>query len=129
LTEDLTPELFVQMQQAIAPAAATPSVQTLVRRTERTILKDAIAAVMDYRKTHPVANPVGLLMAAIRQQWQPQQHDCTTPPEFNAWFNWARSNRLAIASQQIDGVLHIYATDGQCYPYTEFAASHPMPEA
>ena len=68
LTEDLTPELFVQMQQAIVPAVATPSVQTLVRRTERTILKDAIAAVMDYRKTHPVANPVGLLMAAIRQQ-------------------------------------------------------------
>ena len=126
---DLAPKLLAQVQRAIAPAAATPSVQTLVRRTERTILKDAIAAVMDYRKTHPVANPVGLLMAAIRQQWQPQQHDCTTPPEFNAWFNWARSNRLAIASQQLDGVLHIYATDGQCYPYTEFAASHPLPEA
>jgi hypothetical protein len=43
-----------------------------------------------------------------------------------AWFNWARSNRLAIASQQIDGVLHIYATDGHCYPYTEFVASHPL---
>ena len=84
---DLAPKLLAQVQRAIAPAAATPSVQTLVRRTERTIFKDAIQAVLDYRKTHPLANPVGLLITAIRQQWQPQQYDCTTPPEFNARFN------------------------------------------
>ena len=84
LTEDLTPELLVQVQRAIAPAVVTSPLQTLVRRTEQKVLKDAIAAVLDYRKTHPVTNPVGLLMAAIRQQWQPQQHGCITPPEFIA---------------------------------------------
>ena len=126
--EDLTPELFAQVQQAIAPAPATPLLQKLIGLTQPTVLEGAIAAVLNYRKTHRVSNLIGLLRAAIRQQWQPQQPDRSTPVEFPAWFDWARSNRLAIASQQLDGVLHIYATDGRCYPYTEFVASHPMPE-
>jgi hypothetical protein len=129
LTEDSTPELLAQVQRAIAPSIATSPLHTLVRYTEQKVLNDAVQAVLDYRKTHAITNPVGLLITAIRQQWQPQQPDRSTPVEFPAWFDWARSNRLAIASQQLDGVLHIYATDGRCYPYTEFVASHPMPEA
>jgi len=125
--ENLTPELFAQVQQAIAPAIATPPLQKLIGLTQPAVLNSAIAAVLDYRKTHRVTNPVGLLIAAIRQQWQPQQTDHSTSIEFPAWFDWARSRGLAIASQQLDGVLHIYATDGRCYPYTEFATSHPMP--
>jgi hypothetical protein len=133
LTEDLTPELLAQVQRAIAPAIATSPLHTLVRYTEQKVLNDAVQAVLDYRKTHAITNPVGLLITAIRQQWQPQQRDGyaasghTTPPEFNAWFNWARSRGLAIASQQIEGVLHVHAADGQCYPYTEFAATYPLP--
>jgi hypothetical protein len=97
LTEDLTPELLAQVQRAIAPAIATSPLHTLVRYTEQKVLNDAVQAVLDYRKTHAITNPVGLLITAIRQQWQPQQRDGyaasghTTPPEFNAWFNWARS--------------------------------------
>ena len=126
-SKDLPPELLAQVQQAIAPAVVTPPLLTLVHRTEAALVNAALKAARDYRKTHTITNPIGLLITAIRQQWQPQQPDRTTPPEFNAWFNWARSRSLVIASQQLEGMLHVYAADGQCYPYTEFAAAHPMP--
>jgi hypothetical protein len=91
----LTPELFASAAGDRSCACNTP-VAEANRPHSTTVLEGAIAAVLNYRKTHTGSAILLVCSGSYSPAVQPQQPDRSHHHvEFNcAGSNWARSNRL-----------------------------------
>lgn len=98
-----------------------PTLQRLISGTPSGIVESAIQALHEAQGKNEVKNPAGYLNKAISEAWNPneslQENDELT--QFNEWWPMARKQGLVIASEQIDGVLHICTAGQKWVPFSE----------
>jgi hypothetical protein len=107
------PEIELEIEPTILQNLETAgfkmnsTLNTIVRSTQSQTVLQAIEAAQQYlskleQKKQPLRRqPEALLVSAIREEWQPQRQESVTnvvPPEFNEWFNLAKTIGLAKAS-------------------------------
>ncbi|MGG6267203.1 hypothetical protein ACQ4M3_37235 [Leptolyngbya sp. AN03gr2] len=101
-----------------AISAATPS-----------DLQRAIASLQEQQTLHPIQNPNGFLVAALRDpNWKPSDNHQAQQEKslFKAWFDLAQPLGLVIASQLIDQIQHVITPDYELVPFAEFLEQYPM---
>jgi hypothetical protein len=107
------PEIELEIEPTILQNLETAgfrinrTLNTIVRSTQAPIVLQAIEAAQQYisklkQQKQPLhRQPEALLVSAIREKWQPKPQQIATnpvPPEFNEWFNLAKTIGLAKAS-------------------------------
>ncbi len=138
---EIEPKILEQIQTAGFQINSTLS--AIVRSTQAQIVLQAIEAAQQYltklqQKNQPLRRqPEALLVAAIREEWQPQRGESGTnaiPPEFDEWFRLAKAIGLAKASSiQADvtgmagGILCVL-TDRGWTPFDEMLSLFRLPE-
>jgi hypothetical protein len=107
VTSDRRPDagLLAECREAIGGGAISPDFAAEIAQHDRSRIRAAIAALNE-AKPH---NPIGFLRRAIAAGWRPRQ--TTAPVGFQRWFDEKRSQGLVIASQAIDGVVHVLWND------------------
>jgi hypothetical protein len=125
-TIEISPEISEKIK--IAGFKLNTTLATIVRTTTAQIVLEAIAAAQQYltnlqHRNKPLRRqPEAVLAKAIQEQWQPQRGESGTnvmPPDFDEWFQLARSVDIAQASsiqadltQHQPGVLCVLTPSG-----------------
>ena len=85
-------EILTEARAAIAPHKLHQGLQKLLLETPGEVVRAAVAAVGEQVARGGVQNPAGLLVVAIRQQWQPVQvpyRGNQVSDEFMVWYGQA----------------------------------------
>jgi hypothetical protein len=140
------PEVQAEVEATIAAAGfrLNATLKAIVRSTQAQIVLQAIAATQQYlhnlqRQSQPLRRqPEALLVAAIRQAWEPRQRENNTsslPPDFNEWLKAAQIAKLVSNScAQADvtghppGVLCLLTVSGDWTPYDEMRRLYSLAE-
>jgi predicted transcriptional regulator len=109
----------------------TRQLEEEIGQAEPAALNDALAAAVEYRATHEVRNPIGLLRQAIKERWQlgKVEHPKAAKaaePGFKEWFDLAHRLRLVTASQMMGGEQYILTNDDEWEPWGFLAAAFPV---
>jgi len=105
-------ELGVQMNSTL---------ESLFAATPQGVTQAAIEALREAMKHGSIKSPGGFLNVAIRDTWKPNQHlqENSELEKFNKWWPTARKKGLVVASQQVDGVVYVYTSNGEQLPFSE----------
>lgn len=122
-------EIFEKIEQAGFPV--TPHLKAEVIAAPLNVVTDALAAAVEYRDTHEVRNPIGLLRDAISQCWKPgaSEHPKATKaaePGFREWYDLAYQLRLVRASQIFQGEQYVLTNEDEWEPWGFIAGSFPI---
>jgi hypothetical protein len=121
--------IFEKIEQAGFPLTRQLEAEVIAAPPE--VVTDALAAAIEYRSTHEVRNPIGLLRDAISQCWKPgaSEHPKAAKaaePGFKEWFDLAHRLRLVTASQMIGGEQYILTNDDEWEPWGLLASAFPI---
>jgi hypothetical protein len=135
----IEPQILEQLQTAGFQLNSTLS--AIVRSTQAQIVLQAIEAAQQYVTKLQQKNqllrrqPEAMLVAAIREEWQPQRGESGTnamPPKFDEWFRLAQGEQVASASSiQTEmtnhpaGVLCVLTTSGW-EPFDQVRATYSI---
>jgi hypothetical protein len=122
-------EIFSKIEQAGFPM--TPHLRAEVLAAPINVVHDALAAAIQYRSTHEVRNPIGLLRDAISQGWNPGAAEQpkagkTAEPGFKEWFDLAYQLRLVRASQIFQGEQYVLTNEDEWEPWGFIAGAFPI---
>ena len=122
-------EIFEKIEQAGFPM--TPYLKAEVIAAPLDVVTDALAAAVEYRATHEVRNPIGLLRDAISQCWKPGAAEQpkagkTAEPGFREWYDLAYQLRLVRASQIFQGEQYVLTNEDEWEPWGFLAGAFPI---
>jgi hypothetical protein len=113
---------------------------SIVRQATPQVIQTAIDATQQYltqlqKRQQPLKRqPEAVLVTAIREQWESKHKEANTiPPEFNDWFNLARSVDIAQASsiqaevtKHPPGVLCVLSPSGIWEPFDQMRGAYSL---
>jgi hypothetical protein len=121
--------IFETIEQAGFPLTRQLEAEVIAAPPE--VVSDALAAAIEYRATHTVRNPIGLLRDAISQCWKPgaSEHPKAAKaaePGFKEWFDLAYKLRLVTASQMMGGEQYVLTNEDEWEPWGLLASAFPV---
>lgn len=104
------PPILAEVREAIAPAPLHPQLKQKVLSYSVEAIREAIAVVESQKRRGTAREPVALFVSALKREWVANRDESapkTAASGFDAWFKLARSVRLVVASQMIDGIQYV----------------------
>lgn len=97
------------------------TIKSLIDKTPQGILKEAITTLEEAIESGEVKNPSGFLNSAICLKWKPNEKlkENEELTQFNNWWPIARNKGLVVGSEQVEGVLYVYMSNGKVMPFSE----------
>lgn len=119
------------IQRQLQPLGITwnRTVEKAIAAATPTDLQRAIASLQEQQSLHPIQNPNGFLVAALRDpNWNPSDNHQVQQEKllFKAWYDLAQPLGLVIASQLIDQIQHVITPEHELVPLAEFLEQYPL---